>query len=1067
MKITIPTKLLTALLATYLLGASSAYADSTVTGTGTAGNLFTDTGTVTVNAVNFYLPDPRTTARTANAESIVIQQWTISDGFDGGLYTFNSAVTGSGNLIFNVWKGGTATNTYNFTGNMSAYTGSIISNPSSGQTSGGLILNFNGTARETVSGTGDISLGATALTYNLTGGASTIKNAEIAAKGLTFTGGTADTASSYSVDSLVSVTGGSFNVAANTSVTMNSGSSLTLDSSVTSSLTGTLSFATGSTLDVQNGSSITGTNLSMATGSSINLDVVAGSTSLTLSGLTLEESGTLNLNISSAAGFITGTEFTLLSAEGLSSLDTSVFDITLEGSSSSYSLEFVGNDLVMTILAGAKTVNWSSPTGTWSTDAGETPWDGDQNFADGDTASFTNEVENTTNIVDIVGTVTPAGTISVSGVGDTQFDSAAGASIAGLASLEKNGAGMLKITGAHSFSGGVTLNGGTLSIDQAASLGTGNLLINGGTLAAHGGGTIALDGTKVQLATGTALNVELTDNSTLNLTNASNLNNHTLNLSGEGTFSHDNWAKITRLEIGEGVTFNQTQADANSTTFRIFTGSGTLNINNTSEWKFRIQLDDEDLFDGDINLATSGRAVLYLDGTSAAEQTAATAPRIDLTLGTSSVLVLASQNSTPETLYLSSLSGSGNFRYDWSPDVSTRHVDLQMSVDTVYGGEFLHNSRMGDFLVRSASADTPVKLTLNGVGQNDTAAAGKQVLRVANATVEFSQGAVWNTDIVLEEEDSTLIFNNDTTITRASNAGAISGAGQVVIASAETVTLNNANSYSGGTSISENNTLKLGSNTAAGTGKIEMNANTELILADGVSAGNDIHMYSSAKISTAAGESATLTGNIVESTAGSDLTLAGNITISNSTVGVDLVLESSSNVILDNVTLDAATQVTAGAGATVSYVNIEMTGSTVVDAGKLPTFETSQGTTEENVQAFTISGLNAAIVQSTTDSLTLDILMDTAQLDAFNAAYNNGEIVVFELDGITSLDPALDYTNITLDINNGAFTQGILGFTNGGTGGNIMLYIPEPSTATLSLLALAGLLARRRRQAAA
>ncbi len=46
------------------------------------------------------------------------------------------------------------------------------------------------------------------------------------------------------------------------------------------------------------------------------------------------------------------------------------------------------------------------------------------------------------------------------------------------------------------------------------------------------------------------------------------------------------------------------------------------------------------------------------------------------------------------------------------------------------------------------------------------------------------------------------------------------------------------------------------------------------------------------------------------------------------------------------------------------------------------------------------------------------------------------------------------------------FTGSALGATATDVGNNLVFYIPEPSTATMSLLALAGLLARRRRKSA-
>ena len=59
-------------------------------------------------------------------------------------------------------------------------------------------------------------------------------------------------------------------------------------------------------------------------------------------------------------------------------------------------------------------------------------------------------------------------------------------------SLTKNGAGTLTLGGANTFTGGMILNAGTLSIDNADALGAGTFDINGGTLDNTSGGSIAV-----------------------------------------------------------------------------------------------------------------------------------------------------------------------------------------------------------------------------------------------------------------------------------------------------------------------------------------------------------------------------------------------------------------------------------------------------------------------------------------------------------------------------------------------------------------------------------------------
>src|SRR3989304_3300565 len=57
----------------------------------------------------------------------------------------------------------------------------------------------------------------------------------------------------------------------------------------------------------------------------------------------------------------------------------------------------------------------------------------------------------------------------------------------GSGSIVKNGVGAMVLTGSNSFSGGGTLNDGTLAIGINAGLGTGALTINGGKIEGTGG----------------------------------------------------------------------------------------------------------------------------------------------------------------------------------------------------------------------------------------------------------------------------------------------------------------------------------------------------------------------------------------------------------------------------------------------------------------------------------------------------------------------------------------------------------------------------------------------------
>jgi len=80
----------------------------------------------------------------------------------------------------------------------------------------------------------------------------------------------------------------------------------------------------------------------------------------------------------------------------------------------------------------------------------------------------------------LAGTVTPGNIVVNNSAGD--YTISGGGAITGVGALTKNGSRTLTLATANSFSGGSTLNGGTLAINANTALGTGSLVINAGAL---------------------------------------------------------------------------------------------------------------------------------------------------------------------------------------------------------------------------------------------------------------------------------------------------------------------------------------------------------------------------------------------------------------------------------------------------------------------------------------------------------------------------------------------------------------------------------------------------------
>jgi autotransporter-associated beta strand protein len=134
-------------------------------------------------------------------------------------------------------------------------------------------------------------------------------------------------------------------------------------------------------------------------------------------------------------------------------------------------------------------LDWNATDGTWNTSAvnwkdpampGTTST---SQFANGDSANFANTAGGT---VTLSGALAPSAVTVQANSGTYTFQSSAGNQISGTAGLTKSGAGTLVLAGANTYSGGTTLNGGTLRAGSDSALGTGVLNLNGGTIASDG-----------------------------------------------------------------------------------------------------------------------------------------------------------------------------------------------------------------------------------------------------------------------------------------------------------------------------------------------------------------------------------------------------------------------------------------------------------------------------------------------------------------------------------------------------------------------------------------------------
>ncbi len=351
-----------------------------------------------------------------------------------------------------------------------------------------------------------------------------------------------------------------------------------------------------------------------------------------------------------------------------------------------------------------------------------------------------------------------------------------------------------------------------------------------------------------------------------------------------------------------------------------------------------------------------------------------------------------------------------------------------------------------------------------------------------NAVANFERNTpIGNVEIVDDVTPQDIKVNN-TGFLIFKGEGSIRGIGSLHKKGDGALKIYTDNSYSGGTTLEEG-AIDLQIATGLGSGEIAMHNDTILIVADGLTVNNDIALKGS-KIgitntgaSTFSGKISTDQSVVLDGGGLSFLTFTGSLEIAD---GHTLTLERGIYTIKDTsadlsalaigsgATLALAngtytmknstanlSALTIGSDATLKLESSTLTGLTI-SGPTTESFTTSEATTADSA-IYTLSGI-AGLIANATGSLTLDL----GPLADFDISKG---ITGFEIEGLSALPSSLGYNNIILNINGSSYNveganAGLVGSTN------IVLYIPEPSTATLSLLSLTGLVLRRRRKAA-
>ncbi|MEY6039178.1 autotransporter-associated beta strand repeat-containing protein [Salmonella enterica subsp. enterica serovar Corvallis] len=459
------------------------------------------------------------------------------------------------------------------------------------------------------------------------------------------------------------------------------------------------------------------------------------------------------------------------------------------------------------------------------------------------------------------GNVTDNATLEMNTGGD--FDNA----ISGSGQVVKSGDKTLTLSGANSYTGGTTISGGTLVATNVEVLGSGDVTDNavlelntGGdfTNAISGSGQVVKSGDKTLTLSGAnsytggttisggtlvASNVEalgtgdITDNATLELNAGGDFANNiggtgsvvksgdkTLTLSGSNTYTGG-----TTISGGTLVATNVEALGTGNVT-----DNATLELSTGGDFANNIGGTGSVVKSGDETLTLSG-ANSYTGGTTISGGTLV-ASNVEA-LGTGDVTDNATLELNTGGDFDNAISGSGQVVKSGDKTLTLSGANSYSGATTISGGTLVATNVDA---LGSGDVTDDATLELNTGGTFDNAISGSgQVVKSGDETLTLSGTNTYSGGTLISggtlvasnvEALGTGDVTNDAVLelnTGGTFDNAISGSGQVVKSGDKMLTLSGANSYSGGTLISDG-TLVASNVEALGSGDVTNDAVLEL-----------------------------------------------------------------------------------------------------------------------------------------------------------------------------------------------------------------------------------------------
>ena len=605
--------------------------------------------------------------------------------------------------------------------------------------------------------------------------------------------------------------------------------------------------------------------------------------------------------------------------------------------------------------------------------------------------------------------------------------------VEGEGALEKTGAGTLTLSGTNTYSGGTTVAAGTLSASNTSSLGSGAVTVQGGAELEYTG---TANSTLSSLKTGDAAEansvIDVTGSGTLTVSALSGAN--TLEKTGSGTLTaafdsktangSKQYTYTGKLVVSEGTFKNGGVYDP-GTAMEVSVGSGAvLDVNGKSSYF-------------NVTMAKGAKLTNTGDGV----------------------------DTTKKQIYKISLTGdatvegSGNFAM-LTGSHGTSWLNLNYNTLTKKGGNTWWLSR--------TTVETAGKLIVeNGTVNALKAGSGNGVQDLSKLSIEVAkrtEGATTTTGTFQLSSESgnitDLVFNGGTV--KVDNNFTLTATGATTVKSTGG-TLSGSVAAHKKVSMEEAASLKLdtsGNGAAAGSLKVQSAADASKYVALSGAANASAAIAaksSSALIQLQQDATFTIQDMTLTNTSISAATVDTKVSFDNVTVSGAVVLKNLKVAMSDAQVADGGSEGSKGTftGSTTLLSGITMSAgsSLTVDLGDLSSYA-AMGPGKYDL-SITLSGFSMADFEGAYADSALQFAADS-WLGQLLAQSNNAgvQITIAQAEaGAAAADAGGASTGVSYSTGN----VGTIITING-------LNVPEPTTSTLSLLALAGLCARRRRK---